>query len=290
MTPERRATATAMATAATLATTKLTIGLFSGSMSVLASATDSLWDFFVSFINFLAVGKSEDPEDHEHNYGHGKIEGFAALFEWIVVAGWAMILTFFSFQKIISKTWVEKLDGGIIAMIISLVATFFLIQYLRKIIKQTNSLVIRADELHYRTDLLTNWWVLICLCVIKFFPNLFMIDSIVSIAISVYILISAFGIIKEGFHMLMDGSVSTEVQERILQIILAASPRIHSHHCLRTRVSGKTTFVDMHLVFDTDISLVDAHDIADAIEKKIEALIPGAITTIHLDPRDDSKK
>lgn len=159
-------------------------------------------------------------------------------------------------------------------MIISLIATFFLIQYLRKIIKQTNSLVIRADELHYRTDLLTNGSVLICLGIIKFFPGLFIIDSIVSIGISIYILISAFGIIKEGFHMLMDGSISEDIRQEIINIILTASPRIHSHHCLRTRVSGKTTFVDMHLVFDTDISLVDAHDIADNIEAKIEELLP----------------
>jgi divalent metal cation (Fe/Co/Zn/Cd) transporter len=81
MTPERRATAIAMATAGALAITKFTIGLLSGSMAVLASATDSLGDLFVSFINFLAVGKSVDPEDSNHNYGHGKIEGFAALFE-----------------------------------------------------------------------------------------------------------------------------------------------------------------------------------------------------------------
>lgn len=82
-------------------------------------------------------------------------------------------------------------------MIFSLVVTFFLIRYLQSVIKKTNSLVIRADELHYRTDLLTNGSVLVCLIIIKFIPSLFIIDSVASIGIAIYIIKSAVDIIKE---------------------------------------------------------------------------------------------
>ena len=71
-------------------------------MAVLASATDSLGDFFVSLINFLAVGKSESGEDAEHNYGHGKVEGFAALFEGLVIGGSAIALILLSLKKYLS--------------------------------------------------------------------------------------------------------------------------------------------------------------------------------------------
>jgi divalent metal cation (Fe/Co/Zn/Cd) transporter len=87
--------------------------------------------------------------------------------------------------------------------------------------------------------------------------------------------------------MLMDGSISPEIRQEIISLIDSSSTRVRGYHQLRTRVSGKTTFVDMHLVFDADISLMDTHEIADTLEKNIEKLIHGAISTIHLDPYDD---
>jgi divalent metal cation (Fe/Co/Zn/Cd) transporter len=88
----------------------------------------------------------------------------------------------------------------------------------------------------------------------------------------------------------MDHSLPDEVQKQIIATIEQASPRINGYHCLRTRVSGKMTFIDVHIVFDHEISLFDAHTVADSIEKKLESDISGAIVTIHLDPYDDSKK
>ena len=272
MTPERRATAIAMATAGMLAAIKTLVGFASGSMSVLASATDSLGDLFVSFINFLAVEKSVDPEDHDHNYGHGKIEGFAALFEGLVIAGSAVTLVFFSIEKLLAKAVITRLDSSLLVMIFSMIATFFLVRYLRGMTQSTGSLIIKADELHYRTDLITNGGVLIALIVIKL-SGLILIDAVVSITISIYILYSAFGIMREGFHMLMDHSVSEELRVDIIHTIESASPRVRGYHCLRTRVSGKTTFIDAHVVFDSEISLHDAHEISDQIEKSLQSYI-----------------
>jgi len=88
--------------------------------------------------------------------------------------------------------------------------------------------------------------------------------------------------------MLMDGSVSDETRIEIIKIIETESEKVLGHHCLRTRVSGKVTFVDVHVVLDGNMILNEAHDIADNIEKRIMDFIPNSIATIHLDPRDDS--
>jgi len=287
--PDRKATIVAMGTAATLATAKLVVGIVSGSMAVLASATDSLGDFFVSLINFLAVGKSETPEDEDHNYGHGKVEGFAALFEGCVIGGSALFLIFLSVKKYIAGTGIEKIEDSLFVMIFSIITTALLLKYLRGIIKKTGSLIIRADELHYRTDLITNASVLVSLFIIRL-SGWMVVDLIVSVLISLYIIKSAFEILREGYRMLMDESISPEQKKIIIDTITSASKKVHGFHCLRTRTSGKTVFIEVHVVFSADISLVEAHDIADAIEKKLSIEIPWSIATIHLDPYDDNIK
>ena len=168
-----------------------------------------------------------------------------------------------------------------------MLATAGLLWYLRRVIKKTGSLIVRADELHYRTDLLTNASVLVSLGIIRI-SGWVIVDVIVSIGISLYILKSAYDILKEGFHMLMDKSVSTEIREKIIEIILASSPKVHGYHFLRTRTSGKTVFIEVHIVFETDISLFEAHSIADGIEADFTRILPYSVATIHLDPYDDS--
>ncbi|NPA74244.1 MAG: cation transporter [Epsilonproteobacteria bacterium] len=288
MTLERKATIVSSTVATILILIKLTIGILSGSVSVLASAIDSVLDLIVSAFNLFAITKAEEPADEEFNYGRGKIEALAAVIEGTVITVSGLYIFYESIRKAIKKETVELLGVSIWVMIASLVLTIGLVIFLNMVAKKTNNLVIRSDALHYKTDIYSNGAILLALVLIKI-TGIQIIDSIFGVAIAIYIIYSAYSIIKEGVLMLLDVALDKELVEKIQDIIISENG-VTDYHFLKTRRSGKTNFVDVHVVMTPDISLVEAHNISDSIEEKIKELDKESdwSITIHLDPYDDS--
>jgi cation diffusion facilitator family transporter len=286
---QKRATIVASATSTLLILIKLIIGILSGSVAVLASAIDSVLDLIVSLFNFFAISKAGESEDEKFNYGKGKIEALAAVIEGTVITVSGLYIFYSAVMKYIHKEKVELLDTSILVMLISLVITIALVFYLNQVAKATNSLVIRSDALHYKTDIYTNIAILLSLVLVKL-TGLNLIDSLIGGAIAIYIIYSAYEIISEGVYILLDGALDRELVEKI-KFILDHEEGISGYHFLKTRHSANTNFVDVHLVFTPDISLLEAHRISDRIEEKIKALDKQNrwVFNIHLDPYDDSE-
>ncbi|RUM67499.1 MAG: cation transporter [Sulfurospirillum sp.] len=289
MKAQKRATVVASAISTLLILLKLVIGILSGSVAVLASAIDSVLDLIVSLFNYFAISKVEESEDEKFNYGKGKIEALAAVIEGTVITVSGIYIFYSAVMKYIHKDRVELLDTSILVMLISLVITIALVFYLNKVAKATNSLVIRSDALHYKTDIYTNVAILVSLVLVKF-TGLEFIDSLIGGAIAIYIIYSAYEIISEGVYILLDGALDKELVEKI-KYILDHEEGINGYHFLKTRHSANTNFVDVHLVFTPEILLLEAHRISDRIEEKIRALDTKNrwVFNIHLDPYDDSE-
>jgi len=160
--------------------------------------------------------------------------------------------------------------------------------FLNHVAKVTQSMVIKSDALHYKTDLLSNAAILASLAVI-YFTEFYLIDAILGILIAIYIVYSAFELIQEGVLVLLDVSLDDEIVKKIKSAI-ESEPGVTDYHWLKTRKAGNDYFVDVHLVFTPDISLLEAHRIGDNVEAKIKAIDPKAdwLINIHLDPYDDS--
>jgi len=267
---------------------KLGIGILSGSISVLASTIDSVMDLLVSMFNFFAITKSEKPADDEFNYGRGKIEALAAGIEGTIITISGIFIFYEAIAKAIKKEPTTMLNDSIIVMIISVCLTIGLVIFLNYVAKKTNNLVIRADALHYKTDVYSNIAILLGLILIKI-TGIQIIDSIFGGIIALYIIYTAYGIIKEGVLMLLDVALEKDMVEKIKDIILTENG-VTNYHFLKTRRSGKTNFVDVHIVLTSDLSLLKAHTISDIIEDKIKELDKESNwdITIHLDPYDDS--
>jgi cation diffusion facilitator family transporter len=150
-------------------------------------------------------------------------------------------------------------------------------------------MVIKADALHYKTDLYSNGAVLVALFVVSFTGEQ-LVDAILGIFIAIYMIYSAVPIIKEGILMLLDVALDKEDIEKIQQI-LKDEEAISTYHYLRTRISGSHIFISVHAVFQNhEISLYDAHLIADKLEANIKALFKKdkkIHILIHMDPYDD---
>ncbi|AXX92742.1 cation-efflux pump [Malaciobacter molluscorum LMG 25693] len=289
MTLQKKATLISSSVAATLTLIKLIIGIFSGSVAVLASAIDSILDMFVSVFNYFAISNAEKPADKVFNYGRGKIEALASVIEGTIITLSGIFLLYKAIKKYFTNQNSQYLEISLIVMIISLVITLGLVTYLNYVSKKTNNMVIKADALHYKTDVYSNIAVLGSLILVKL-TNYEIIDVIVGASIAIFIIYSAYSLISDGVLILLDRAVEEEIVNKIKNII-NSNEKITTYHLLKTREAANETFVDVHLVFDYEISLINAHKISDKIEDKIRNIdkTKDWVINIHLDPYDDSK-
>ena len=286
---EKKSALIASAVALLLLIIKFTVGILSGSVAILASAIDSLLDIAVSLFNYFALQTADKQADERFNYGRGKVEAIAAVIEGVVITISGLVILYLSIDKIITNSYPTHLNEAIYVMIVSTIITGALVLFLQHVAKKTNSMVIKADVLHYKVDLYSNGGILLALFVISF-TQWMIIDAITGIIIAVYIIYSAYELIKEGTLILLDAALEPELVNSIVSVI-EENPDITSHHWLKTRQAGKDIFVSVHLVFNNEISLLQAHQASDRVEHKIRKIDSNFNwkLSMHLDPHDDSE-
>lgn len=285
---EKKATVVSTSTAALLVIIKMSVGILSGSIAVLASAIDSLLDLTVSMFNYFALHNAEKDPDDSFNYGRSKIEPLAAVIEGTVISLSALFILYEALTKIIHPAKMEFIGVSIFIMLLSIIITSFLVMYLNYVAKKTNNMVIKADALHYKTDIFSNGAVLLALGLVALTGEP-LIDAILGIAIAAYMIYSALPIIKEGILMLLDAALCEEDIKKITDVIESQKETTTYHH-LQTRESGSHVFISVHVVFNVSISLYDAHLISDKLEMKLRKLFEDkkVHVLIHMDPYDDS--
>lgn len=284
------ATISASICAIFLAIVKFVIGFTTGSVAILASAIDSLVDFVISILNFLALKKASQKSNNQYNFGYSKIEALMGLLEGFVIFIIGVYIFYESIVKIYHQERVDNLNLGIYVMVFALAVTFILVLFLSYVAKKTQSLIVESDCLHYKSDVLTNFFTLLALVII-YFTQFYIIDAIFGILVSFYIAFSSFKIIKKSLEFLMDKALDKEVVEWI-QVCIQKHPEIISFHQLKTRQSPDKKYLSVHLVFCPIISLLNAHKIADDIEDEIRKNYKDDKwdIQIHLDPYDDSEE
>jgi len=288
---EKKATVVSTSVATVLVLIKLTVGILSGSVAILASAIDSLLDFTVSIFNYFALHKAEQDPDDKFHFGKSKLEPLAAVIEGTIISMSALFILYQAIQKITHSQPILMLQESIGVMVVSIVITAGLVWFLNYVADKTNNMVIKADALHYKTDLYTNSAVLIAIAVV-YFTGFELVDPILGILISIYMIYSAYPIVKEGVLMLLDVAIE-EDEIKMIKEILDNEKEINGYHYLKTRAAGSNVFISVHIVLTPDIKLYDAHLIGDKIEAKIreafEKIEKKAHILIHLDPYDDAE-
>lgn len=277
----RLATYASVVTAAVLIAAKLGAMLLTGSVSVMASLIDSLMDAAASLINLFAVRYSLLPADAEHRFGHGKAESLAGLAQATFIAGSALFLLLHAVDRLLNPQPLQDIGVGITVMVFAIVATLILLAIQRYVIARTGATAIRADSLHYFTDLLTNTSIIIALALsLAGWPGM---DPIFALGIAFYILHSAWRIGIDAFQQLMDRELPDADRERIRQIALG-HPEVRGLHDLRTYRSGPREIVQFHIELDATLPLREAHAITEAVLADIQKTYPVADIVIRQDP------
>ncbi|MEJ6521409.1 cation diffusion facilitator family transporter [Shewanella bicestrii] len=270
-----------VATALTLIIIKLLAWLYSGSASMLASLTDSFADALASIINFIAIRYAIVPADHDHRYGHGKAEPLASLAQSAFIMGSAFLLLFYGGERLLNPSAVENATLGVVVSVVSIALTLALVMLQKRALAVTNSTVVEADSLHYKSDLFLNGAVLLALVFSQY--GWWWADGLFAVLIACYIGQQAFDLGYRSIQALLDRELDEDTRQRIKQIA-KEDPRVLGMHDLRTRQAGKTIFIQFHLELDGNLSLNEAHSIADTTGLRVKAAFEDAEVIIHQDP------
>ncbi|MWV12178.1 cation diffusion facilitator family transporter [Pseudomonas sp. R-28-1W-6] len=283
----RLATSTALAVALILALAKAVAWWLSGSVSLLAGLTDSLLDGAASLLNLLAVNYALRPADADHRYGHGKAEALAGLGQALFIGLSAGLVGVHGVERFLNPQPLSTPTLGVLVMLVSLLLTAALLAFQHRVVRITGSTAIRADSLHYRSDLLLNGSILLALVLASF--GWTQVDALFGIAIAFFILWSAVGIAREACAVLMDQELATELSERMLLLACGVDGVIGAHD-LRTRRSGMHWFVQLHVEIPGELSLQQAHELCEQVENAIRGEFAQAEVLVHADPLDVVKR
>ena len=253
-----------------------------GSVSILSSLFDSIQDLMSSFINMIAVYQAIQPADKMHRFGHGKAQGIGGLLQAFIIAVSAVLLAIESIMHLIHPVPVQQVNFGILIIFISIILTACLVLFQNHVIRQTGSVSIKADRLHYAGDTAMNLGVMISLLATKFLGWLW-IDGAFGVLVALYLLYTVWHIMKETCALLMDKELASQIRKDIEDIALSES-KVLAVSDLRTREGGNKQFVQFNVQFDKKESLQHAHATLDKIEAKIKQKYPEMDVMIHAEP------
>ncbi|RMO79458.1 cation diffusion facilitator family transporter [Pseudomonas syringae group genomosp. 3] len=279
----RLATRASLAVAVTLILAKGVAWWLSGSVSLLAGLTDSLLDGAASFLNLLAVHYALRPADDDHRYGHGKAEALSGMAQALFITVSGVLIAVQAVERIQNPEPLGAPLLGMVVMVISIALTLALLSLQYRVIKVTGSAAIRADSLHYRSDLLLNASILVALTLAYFGWQ--QLDAYFGLGIALYILWSALQIARETVSVLMDEELPADVSTRMLELARSV-PGVLGAHDLRTRISGNHWFVQLHLELPGTLTLSVAHALCDQAADAIHEQFPKAEVLVHADPQE----
>ncbi len=277
----KRAACFAIFTALFLVLIKTIAWWKTGSVSILAAITDSLLDLLASFTSMLILRFALMPADDNHSFGHGKAESLASLAQGMFICGSVVFLFLQGIQRLNSPEITDHNIWGIAVTVISVVMTGILVAFQKYTIKLTDSPAIKADSLHYQTDLFMNLGILVAL-VLSYY-GFVMADAICALIIAVYILVNALKMVAEAIQMLLDVALPDEEIE-LIKMIAKQNKHVLGIHDIKTRRAGAVRFIQLHLELEDHLPLVVAHDITEELEQALLKAFPHSDVMIHQEP------
>ncbi|MCR5543322.1 MAG: cation diffusion facilitator family transporter [Eubacterium sp.] len=243
-------------------------GVFGKSGAMVSDAVHSLSDVFATFIAYIGVRLSKQPEDDDHPYGHERFECVASLILGIVLAGTGLGIGYAGVQKLFSD---EKIAIPtmlpLVAAIVSIAVKEGMFWYTMYYAKKLDSSAFKADAWHHRSDAISSVGSFIGIGMAKLgFP---IMDPIASIVICLFIIKVAYDISKDAIDKMLDKSCDKEYEQRLREFI-EKQPGVIRIDMLHTRLFGNKVYIDLEIAAKNDMSLIEAHDIAENVHDNVE--------------------
>ena len=265
---------------------KIIAGIISGSVSIISEAIHSSMDLLASIVAFFSVKASSKPADDDHPFGHGKIENISGIIEGVLILIASMIIIIEATKKIYNPRPIDNELIAVLVMFISGFINFIVSRKLYNVGKEEDSMALKADALHLKTDIYTSIGVGFGILLIKI-TGIHILDSIVAIVVGLLIIKEAIELIKRAFDELIDKRLSDEEEREIKDIIERFNYEFIDYLKLKTRKSGNINHIDFHITLNASTTVKEAHDIIGNIKKEMNESLKNSRITIHIDPSND---
>ncbi|MBN2356473.1 cation transporter [candidate division KSB1 bacterium] len=274
---------------------KITVGLITGSLGILAEAAHSALDLVAAVVTYFAVRIAGKPADAEHLYGHGKVENVSALFETLLLLTTCVWIIHEAYVRLFEK--IVPVDASVwafLVMAVSIIVDISRSRALYRTAKKYKSQALEADALHFRTDIWSSCVVIFGLLCVKagdWLPQyafMHKADTIAAIGVSLIVVYVSIELGVRSLRALLDTAPKGMV-EKIIKIV-EAIPGVENIHRVRVRESGSRTFIDAHILVDGEQTLEQVHQLTDTIEKAIHNVIANGDVTVHPEPKPKKAK
>lgn len=294
---EKRSAAFSSVAAAVLLTgLKLTIGLLTGSLGILAEAAHSGLDLIAALVTFFAVRISDRPPDEAHQYGYGKVENLSALVETLLLLITCVWIIYEAVQRLFFKT--VEIEASLWAfgvMITSIIVDITRSRILYRAARKYNSQALEADALHFSTDIWSSAVVIVGLGLVWLSTQLgpeweWLVkgDAGAALMVAMIVVYVSVQLGRRAIAVLLDVAppgLADRIEDEARQVA-----GVQSVGPVRVRQAGASVFVDLTVSVDRSASLEEAHQIATDVDERISKLVRQGDVVVHVDPIRASKE
>lgn len=267
---------------------KTIIGIVTRSRAMIADAFNSAGDIFSSLMTFIGNKIASQPSDEDHNLGHGKAEYIYSMLISIIMIITSIVIFKDSLNTLLNKITYKYSFWLIVVCIITIITKLSLYLYTNKLAKKYNSILIKANSKDHLIDTFITSLNLISCILAKY--NIYYLDGIVGIGISLWIIYSSLSIYKESYDVLMDKSIGDDTKQKVLEII-NKYPEVKKVNHFNSTPVGYRYQISFTIFVDGKMSTYDSHAIADRLEKEITNKFDDIyLTVIHVNPIDIDKE
>lgn len=268
---------------------KLSVGVWGGSRALIADAVHSLSDIVTDVAVIIGSHIWNLPPDQDHPYGHRRIETIVSIGIGLLICVVGVLLAYDALIALSEKKRVHPEWIVAVMALISVIVKECLYRYTHRKALKTRSQALEANAWHHRSDAISSIPVLFAVVFSILFPRLFFLDALGAIVVSLFILKSGLNIAWPGMRQIVDTGASIKCSEKLMQAALSV-PEVISIHGFRTRYTGADLYVDLHIVVNPQMPLIEAHGIAEEVERRLIGCGESVIDVlVHVDPYDINK-
>lgn len=261
---------------------KATVGFLSNSQAMIADSVNSAGDIFASLMTFIGNKIASEPNDEDHNFGHGKAE---YIFSMFISISMILVSAKLLYDSVITLIYGSKLQFSwflVVVCIITIATKLGLFAYTKYAYKKHNSILLEANMKDHRNDCIVTTFTLIS--VLLTLANIYWFDSLVGIGISIWICYTGVTIFVESYNVLMDISVDDKTKDLILDIANGFNDIQKIESIVSTPVGDKF-LIFITICVDGNMSTFDSHKLADNLETAVSGLDKVYKTIVHVEPK-----
>ena len=259
-----------------------------GSVGLLSDALESFVNLAAALIALATLTYAHSGADEDHNFGHEKAEYFASGIEGALIFVAAGAIVYSALPRLLAPQPIEQVGLGLALSVVAAGANLLCGWFLLKGARDHRSITLEADAHHLLTDVWTTAGVIVGVGLVAF-TGWLILDPLIAIAVAINILWTGYRLMRRSFDGLMDRAIPKAEREEIETILEQVKAVGGDYHRLRTRASGKVSFIDVHVLLPGAMSVHDGHDLLEKLENEIRQKVPHVEVLTHLESMEDPR-